>query len=59
MYDALRDPFPVEPRKFLDEVLVLQQDRAAGSCSRFWLSATGAPDSVVRVRRSGMIRLLL
>jgi hypothetical protein len=32
MYDALRDPFPVEPRKFLDEVLVLQQDRAARSC---------------------------
>jgi hypothetical protein len=32
MHDSLRDPLPVKPGKLLDEVLVLQQHRAAGSC---------------------------
>ncbi len=32
VHDSLRDPLPVEPGKFLEEVLVLQQHRAVRSC---------------------------
>ena len=32
VYYSLRDPFPVEPGKLLEEVLVLQKDRAVRSC---------------------------
>jgi hypothetical protein len=47
---ALRDPLPVEVRHLLDQVMILQQNRAIGTDGQRMLIAslsTGAPASVV------------
>ena len=50
MHDPLGDALAVEAGQLLDQVLVLEEDRPAGPAVwERWLSATGAPDSVVRV----------
>ncbi|KIX78607.1 hypothetical protein SF23_05640 [Streptomyces sp. MBRL 10] len=51
MHHALRDALPVEAGELLEQLLVLDQERATEpAVAEFWLSATGAPDSVVSVR---------
>lgn len=52
MDDALRDALTVEAGELLEQVLVLEEDRPARqpAVAEFWLSATGAPDSVVSTR---------
>ena len=55
VHDPLRDPLAVEARSF-STMLVLEQHRAGGPAVwEFWLSATGAPDSVVVFGRSGVL----
>jgi len=48
VHDALGDPLAVELRELLDEVVVVQDDRAVGADDSACASeATGAPEFVV------------
>ena len=51
VHDALGNALAVLVRELLEQLVVLQQQRAraAPAVSEFWLSATGAPAVVVRV----------
>jgi hypothetical protein len=49
MNDAFGNPLAIEMSQFLDQMMVLDEYRTAGAAvCEFWLSATGAPLSVVR-----------
>jgi len=59
VHDPLGNALAVELGQLLDEVLVLQQDRSVrpGGLG-ILVIGDGAPDSVVRMRRAGMVILL-